>query len=227
MATFDSRSPQDRWAGRFLTARSVSRRELLTKCAALGALTVASSLLPSEALDAWEQLETRKPTAWNELGPFYKKRAPRTTQLHSPGEPGLPLAVKGRVLDTYGNVLPGATLEIWHTNHAGQYDLAGYHYRTTLIAGESGAYGFRSVMPGHYPARVCQHIHYLVSAPGHKPLTTQLYFATDPVFDGDPDRNYTKDPLIRNRDLVRPVTITGDPKAIVASTTFEIVLERL
>jgi protocatechuate 3,4-dioxygenase beta subunit len=82
-------------------------------------------------------------------------------------------------------------------------------------------------MPGHYPGRVCQHIHYLISAPGHKALTTQLYFATDPVFEGDPDRNYTRDPLIYSRELVRPVTLLGDPKDIRAAVNFEIVLERL
>jgi len=82
-------------------------------------------------------------------------------------------------------------------------------------------------MPGHYPDRVCQHIHYLISAPGYKPLTTQLYFATDPVFEGDPDKNYTRDPVIQSRDLVRPVTLKGDPKDIHAAVLFPIVLERL
>ena len=82
-------------------------------------------------------------------------------------------------------------------------------------------------MPGHYPARVCQHIHYVITADGHKPLITQLYFATDPVFEGDPDKNYAKDPLVLSRELVRPVTLTGDPKTIQAAVTFDVVLERL
>jgi protocatechuate 3,4-dioxygenase beta subunit len=67
----------------------------------------------------------------------------------------------------------------------------------------------------------------LVNAPGHKPLTTQLYFATDPVFEGDPQHNYTRDPLIQSIDLVRPVTLTGDPKDIHALVNFEIVMEQL
>jgi protocatechuate 3,4-dioxygenase beta subunit len=225
MPKLDDRSPEARWTRLFMNAPSLSRRELLAKCAALGALTVGSSLLLTDALDAWELQDTRKPTAWNELGPFYKKAAPPRTHLRAQGDAGLPLAVNGRVLDTHANVVPGATLEIWHTSHAGHYDLSGYRYRATLVADHSGAYSFDSIMPGHYPSRVCQHIHYLVSAPGHKPLTTQLYFGTDPVFDGDPDHNFTKDPLIRSRDLVRPVRITGDPNAIVAAVTFEIVLE--
>ena len=66
----------------------------------------------------------------------------------------------------------------------------------------------------------------MVSAPGHKPLITQLYFATDPVFDGDPDKNFTRDPLIQSRELVRPVALVGDPKDIHAAVNFELVLER-
>jgi hypothetical protein len=56
---------------------------------------------------------------------------------------------------------------------------------------------------------------------------TQLYFATDPAFDGDPERNYTRDPLIWSRDLVRQVTLEGDPKQITALVNFELVLGRL
>lgn len=125
-----------------------------------------------------------------------------------------------------GDIVPGATLEIWHTNDAGQYDLSGYRYRTSLVADGSGSYAFESIMPGHYPARVCQHIHYLVRAPGHKLLTTQLYFATDPVFDGNPDRNYTKDPLIQSRELVRPVALAPRAGKVTGTVTFEVVLER-
>jgi protocatechuate 3,4-dioxygenase beta subunit len=94
------------------------------------------------------------------------------------------------VLDTRGDIVPGATLEIWHTNNAGQYDLAGYRYRASKL------------------------------------LTTQLYFATDPVFDGDPDRNYAKDPLIQSRELVRPVVLRPKANNVTAAVTFEIVLER-
>jgi len=107
------------------------------------------------------------------------------------------------------------------------YDLDGYHYRTKLTTPADGKYEFSSVMPGHYPARVCQHIHYAVTAPGYRPLVTQLYFATDPVFEGDPDKNFVRDPLITSRELVRPVTLVGDPKDIHAAAKFELVLEAM
>lgn len=211
----------------------LSRRDTLLKGAALGALKlIAPALGLSEAVTAFasgEQAftERRAPTQWNEIGPFYKRLAPPNVHLRAPNDPGLPLAVSGRVFGTRGDVLPGAAVEIWQADHHGLYDLDGYRYRAALRTDRSGVYAFDSIMPGHYPARVCQHIHYVVTAPDHKPLITQLYFATDPVFDGDPDRNFSRDPLVLSRELVRPVMLTGDPKAIQASVTFDVVLERL
>jgi hypothetical protein len=69
-------------------------------------------------------------------------------------------------------------------------------------------------------------VHYLMTAPGHKPLITQLYFSTDPVFEGNPDKNYTRDPLITSRELVRPVMIKGEPQQMFALVNFDIVLEK-
>ncbi|HJT16886.1 MAG TPA: hypothetical protein VJ853_05845 [Thermoanaerobaculia bacterium] len=206
----------------------LDRRELLAKCAALGSLTVISSLTLPDVFAAWdEQAKSRRATPWNEVGPFYKRGAPNNAHLRADGDPGLPVTVSGQILDTRGDAIPGATIEIWQADHHGRYDIDGYHYRSSLVAADGGKYEFDSVIPGHYPSRVCQHIHYLVSALGHKSLTTQLYFATDAVFDGDPAHNYTRDPLIQNPDLVRPVMLKGDPKAVVAAVSFEIVLERL
>jgi protocatechuate 3,4-dioxygenase beta subunit len=174
-----------------------------------------------------EKTHALKATHWNEIGPFYKRGAPNNPQLRAPDDPGLPITVSGRVFDTRGDRIQGASVEVWHTDHLGLYDLEGYRYRASLLTDEAGVYSFNSTMPGHYPARVCQHIHYIVTAPRCKPLVTQLYFATDSVFEGDPDRNYTRDPLVLSRELVRPVTLSGDPREIHANVTFEIVLEPL
>jgi hypothetical protein len=56
-------------------------------------------------------------------------------------------------------------------------------------------------------------------------LITQLYFAT--VFDGDPLHNYTRDPLILDSELVRPVMLAGDTTDVHALVNFELVLELL
>ncbi len=207
----------------------LNRRDLLAKCIALGVVTTTSNLAPSVLAESWLRSENplKTPTPENELGPFYKRNAPHTAMLRGTNDPGMPLAVAGQVFNTRGDRLEDAKIEIWQTDHMGHYDLKGYRYRAVLVTGSDAKYAFSSVMPGHYPARVCQHIHFAVTAPGCKPLVTQLYFATDPVFDGDPDKNYMRDPLVRSRELVCPVMLKGDPGAVVANVSFELVLERL
>jgi protocatechuate 3,4-dioxygenase beta subunit len=201
----------------------LSRRELLEKGLALGVVSLAPGLTPRAIAAEWDEPAPQRPTPETVLGPFYKKGAPETHALGAPGAPGMLLAVSGRVLSTRGEALPEAVVEVGQSDHRGRYDLEGYRYRARLRSGANGEYAFESVMPGHYPDRVCQHVHYLVTALGHRPLVTQLYFATDPVFDGDPDRNFTRDPLITSRELVRPVLLAGDVRALV---TFELVLDR-
>jgi protocatechuate 3,4-dioxygenase beta subunit len=111
-----------------------TRRAILHKCLAVGSLTVASSFSAERMLAAFQDREKqlRKPTPPNSLGPFYKKLAPTTATLRSPGDPGLPLSLSGRVLDTRGDVLTDAIIEIWQTDHFGYYDLDGYRYRGRL-----------------------------------------------------------------------------------------------
>ena len=209
----------------------LTRRDVLQKCVALGSIVVASHFSFETFLAAFQEREKQvcKPTPPNTLGPFYKRLTPLNSVLRLPGDPGMPLSLSGQVFDTSGNVLPGATIEIWQTNHQGYYDLDGYRYRGKVQVDESGAYRFESVIPGHYPdkSRVCQHVHYVVTGPGHKTLVTQLYFATDPVFEGDPTKNYRRDPLIQTPELIRPVMLTGDPNEVHAKVQFELCLERL
>ena len=85
----------------------------------------------------------------------------------------------------------------------------------------------RRFFPGHYDDRPAQHIHYLISAPGHKTLITQAYFATDPFFEGDADKNFKKRGIVSNRELIRPVTLIEAPGQPRASIQFDICLETL
>jgi protocatechuate 3,4-dioxygenase beta subunit len=208
----------------------LSRRDTLLRCAALGALKLAPRLGLAGAADVLEAQErggSKRPTQWNEIGPFYKRSAPSQASMRQADDPGFPLTVSGAIFGTSGEALPDAKIEIWQANHEGLYDLDGYLFRATLATDDEGRYSFDSVMPGHYPARVCQHIHYRVIAPGHAPMITQLCFATDPVFEGDPNRNFSRDPLAISSELVRPVTLGGDSAAVEASVEFEVVLKRL
>ena len=94
-----------------------------------------------------------------------------------------------------------------------------------MVTTSDADYGLETVMPGHYSDRPAQHIHYMITAAGHKTLVTQIYFATDPFFEGDVDKNYRKRNIAENRELVRPVSLyeQGAPHAAVS---FDIVLER-
>ena len=207
--------------------RNWSRRDVIRQCLAAGVLVVPAGWGEAEVLHAWFEAQgQREPTPHVEMGPFYKRRAPATAMMRQTGDPGMPLTVTGRVIGVHGDAVSNATIEVWQADHGGLYDLDGYRFRAALTPGASGAYGFESIMPGHYPARVARHVHYFVTAPGHKPLTTQLYFASDEVFEGNPDRHFKKDPLITSRSLVRPVTLTGTPAAGLAKVEFELVLEK-
>src|SRR4026209_227603 len=100
----------------------LNRRELLERCAVFG--TLALPALDFGAVSAsWDQADLRKPTPPNAIGPFYKKQAPNVRMLRSKADAGMPLAVNGRIIDTRGEPVPDATVEIWHADHGGHYDL--------------------------------------------------------------------------------------------------------
>jgi protocatechuate 3,4-dioxygenase beta subunit len=205
----------------------LSRRELVEACLARGVLLAGAPLsIPTLSAFADGTTPERRPTPPNDLGPFFKKGAPQTAMLRAAGDDGFPLKATGRIVNTRGDAVPDARVEVWQANHVGRYDVAGYHYRARLPLNDKGEYAFDSVMPGHYPDRVCQHVHYMVTAPGHKALVTQLYFATDPVFEGNPQKNFGRDPLLQTADLVRPVTLFEKPGDIHAQVVFELCLEK-
>ncbi len=93
------------------------------------------------------------------LGPFYVENPPKLENganicLDGKGEP---LVVKGRVLDTEGKPIPGATIDAWQTNEDGFYDVQQkgvqpeMNLRGIFTANEKGEYWFRSVKPRFYP----------------------------------------------------------------------------
>lgn len=164
------------------------------------------------------------PTPTNTLGPFYKKGAPRRNKLTETSAAGMPLLVWGRIINTSGKVLFDATLEVFHSDGNGEYDMNGFNCRGEIPVGPNGAYSYETVVPGQYGGRA-QHVHYMVTAPGHKRLITQLYFENDPKFQGNPDRNYTRDSLVEHRELIRPVTTFKEKNLDWSSVEFNLCLE--
>src|SRR5207245_9785566 len=65
----------------------------------------------------------------------------------------------------------GAQLEWWSANPRGDYDA---EHRGAQRADGTGRYRYETDLPGRYPGRPL-HLHVRVTAPGHKPLVTQLY----------------------------------------------------
>ena len=207
----------------------LTRREIFESCIVRGFLVAGVPMSASNLLAQWQKGQSQaaaKPTPTEVLGPFFKKGAPNQSTLRATGDPGFPLRVSGKVVDTRGELVPGARIDIWQADHAGHYDVQGYRYRTKLLVEASAEYSIETVMPGHYSDRPAQHIHYMISAPGHRTLITQVYFATDPFFEGDPDKNYNKRSICENRELVRPVMLFEEPGAHHASVHFDICLER-
>ena len=109
----------------------LTRREIVENCIGRGLLLSAIPLSQTQLLTAWQDGETKaaKPTPRDVLGPFFKKGAPNSRALHTPGTPGFPLRVAGKVTNNRGEKVPGARIEMWQADHAGLYDLEGFRYR--------------------------------------------------------------------------------------------------
>ncbi|WP_034997749.1 catechol 1,2-dioxygenase [Beijerinckia mobilis] len=153
-------------------------------------------------------------------GPLYVAGAPLekgTARLDDGNEPGEVLIMQGRVRDTRGNAIAGAIVDVWHANTKGNYSyfdktLPDYNLRRRIETDANGHYIFRSIVPSGYavpsgsnieklltalgrhgnrPA----HIHFFISAPGYRHLTTQINIEGDPYLHDD-FAYATKDALI-------------------------------
>jgi len=168
------------------------------------ATQIASAIAVYPVLNVWAD---SCPTPASTAGPFYKAGAPFKNFLREQSPKGIPLNVFGNVIDASGQPLKDAIIEIWHTNPDGNYDLNGYQYRASIRVNTNGEYNFETFLPGAYGGRA-QHIHYQITASQNHKLITQLYFSSDPMFEGDPDKNYRKDRIITDPSLIRPVLKT-------------------
>lgn len=143
------------------------------------------------------------------LGPFYWDGAPelpRGSNLAA-GVKGEPTFYSGRVLSADGQPLENALLDIWSGDGEGNYDMqtpgeTSMKARGRIRTDADGRYWFRSIRPTFYPVptdgpvgRMLRkmgrhpyrpgHIHMIVSAPGHRPVTTHLFVAGSEYLDSD------------------------------------------
>jgi catechol 1,2-dioxygenase len=105
----------------------------------------------------------------------------------------------GVVTDTQGQPVAGAVVDLWHANTKGNYSYfdksqSDYNLRRRIVTDSQGRYRARSIVPCGYgcapdgPTQECldllgrhgqrpAHIHFFISAPGHRHLTTQINLA--------------------------------------------------
>ena len=164
-------------------ASSFGRRSLIIGAGA--ALIGAPSLLRANSLPTPRQTE----------GPFYPTALPLDqdndlvsvsgAQAHARGTIA---HVAGRVLDSAGNPVANARVEIWQCDWQGIYlhprdggqnrrDTGFQGFGATTTAGD-GSYRFRTIRPVAYVGRT-PHIHFKVKA-GTRDLTTQMYVEGEP-----------------------------------------------
>lgn len=132
------------------------------------------------------------------LGPFFVAGAPAIPLGGdiSAGAAGQPCYVSGTVRDTLGAPVAGARIEVWESDEDGfydtQYDGGRVANRGHLFTDEAGGYRFWAVRPAPYPIPYDgpvgellaaagrgpmrpAHIHFMVTAPGRRTLTTHIF----------------------------------------------------
>ena len=143
-------------------------------------------------------------------GPLYVAGAPLSkgdARLDDGTEQGEVLFMEGQVRDVDGKPVAGAIVDVWHANTLGGYSFfdpsqSKYNLRRRIETDAEGRYRFRSILPsgyacppqgatqqlldllgrhGHRPA----HIHFFVSAPGYRKLTTQINIDGDEYLHDD------------------------------------------
>lgn len=144
------------------------------------------------------------------LGPFHVGESPERQlgdNINLLGK-GAPCVVTGQVTTPSGTALPGATVDIWQCTEDGFYDVQQPdsqppgNGRGLFSTDGDGRFWFRTVVPSHYPIPTDgpvgvlldaterhpyrpAHIHFIVEADGHRPLTTHIFVADGPYLDSD------------------------------------------
>jgi hydroxyquinol 1,2-dioxygenase len=160
-----------------------------------------------------DAVNNRKPSGASEstvLGPFHVADAPELPMgadicLDRKGEP---MRVRGRILDTAGNPIENAKIDVWQANDEGFYDVQqkgiqpDFNLRGVFRTGADGRYWFRGVKPkfypipddgpvgkllaalGRHPFRPA-HLHYIIEAEGYDRLVTHIFDPDDPYIHSD------------------------------------------
>ncbi|KAF2476962.1 aromatic compound dioxygenase [Lindgomyces ingoldianus] len=190
-------------AGRMSNDR---RNEGQLLCDIFGLESLVDEITYKLASDAKDE-----PTATAILGPFWRKDAPMKKMgdtIVSGIESTDRTWMHGIVTDfTTGKPVEGAVLDVWHTAPNGLYEQQDpnqpdMNLRGRFTTGKDGKYNFYCLRPVPYPipfdgpaGRVIQalgrhpyrpaHIHFILTAPGYKPIVTQIFDRNSKYIDDD------------------------------------------
>ncbi|MBV9581590.1 MAG: hypothetical protein JO057_23680 [Chloroflexi bacterium] len=126
-------------------------------------------------------------------GPYFRLGAPNRSNLLEPGDKP-ELVLTGRVLNERGKPIPGAVVNLWSSDAAGNYDMLGYRYHGYVVTDANGSYEFTTIVPGCYQPRDAKHFHVKVQGVS-SPITTQLYVEGEPG--NEDDDFYSPELLVR------------------------------
>jgi protocatechuate 3,4-dioxygenase beta subunit len=172
------------------------------------------------------------------LGPYYPNQIPLDIDndllvINDGITPsvGTIMWVNGRVLDSGGNPVRGAVVEIWQADNNGAYihtgspvtnrdpNFQGYGKFETA---SDGRYVFRTVRPGIYPGRT-RHIHYQIQTPGRGNLVTQLHFEGESLNANDGVLNGVTNAAQR-ASIIRPTSALATSTIGETAVNFDIVM---
>ncbi len=189
------------------------------------------------------------PTQANNLGPFWREGAPHCKDgeslLRSRVE-GPPLFFTGRVVETAGQPVVGAEIDVWQSTPDGLYEnqdptQAEMNLRGVFLSQADGRFSFRSVRPAGYPVPVDgptgvlikaqnrhnyrpAHLHFLIYKTGYKTIASQVYPSDDPHLQSDSQFAVTK-ALVADYVLQDGPAPAADVKGPWYSLDFEFTIE--
>jgi len=171
-------------------------------------------------------------------GPLYVAGAPQSdgfARLDDGSDAdGKVMFVDGVVKSLNGAPVAGALVDVWHANKDGFYshfDPTGrekpYNLRRRIRTGADGRYKFRTMVPKGYGcppggptdsllaqlgrhAKRPSHVHFFVSAPGFRTLTTQFNLSDDPL-------TYDDFAFATKKELVADPIPVSDPAKLTAN----------
>ncbi|MER6992251.1 maleylacetate reductase and hydroxyquinol 1,2-dioxygenase domain-containing protein [Saccharopolyspora hirsuta] len=170
---------------------------------------LSDTLGVSSAVDLLTNSRTPDTTPSAVLGPFYVEGPPAAEHGAdiAQGLPGEPLWCDIAITDPDGTPIPDTVVDVWQSNEDGFYDVQlpdqdGPVLRARFRTGADGRLTFWSIVPADYPipddGPVGQllravgrhpyraaHVHFLIDAPGHRQLITQLFTSGGQYLDSD------------------------------------------